>query len=175
MYKLVIKPLNHFTYSTLAVLIIMACSLGSFAQQTGRVIKGTVTDETNAPLPGAIVSVIGTNKSVSTDAKGAYAITINSNEDVLKFAFVGSVPKEVKAGTNDVLNITLVTDVKQLKDVVVIGYGTSSRSDVTGSITTIKSEDFNHQSLLTNKPTCGPVSAKTPELRLYFNKMGKTK
>jgi len=149
LYRFIKWPVNYLTYSLLAVIVITARSSDSFAQQAGRVIKGRVTDETNLPLPGVTVTLIGTNNTVGTSADGTYSIAVNSAEDVLKFAFIGSIPKEIKAGNNKVLNVTLVTDTKQLKDVVVIGYGSSSRKDVTGAITSVKADELN-QGVLTS-------------------------
>ncbi len=116
----------------------------SFAfQEQGKTIRGKVTDENKAPLQGVSVSAKGSGKSTVTTSEGNYTIMVNGTNDVVSFTFIGYAPKEVPAGTANVLNISLVSEAKQLKDVVVIGYGSSSKKDVTGSITSIKSEDFN--------------------------------
>ena len=112
----------------------------SFAQQT---IKGTVTDDTNAGLPGATVRVKATDKAVATSTDGTYSIATTGPADILVFSFVGTVPQEVPVGTQTVINVTLAQDAQQLKDVVVIGYGTASKQDLTGAVTSIKSEEFN--------------------------------
>lgn len=131
-------------------LFMMLSGIASFAQQKeGTTIKGIVTDESNSPLPGVTVTVKGTNNGAITNANGEYTIVVKSPEAVLSFTLMGEVPKEIKVGDKNVINVTMVTDTKQLKDVVVIGYGTSSKKDVTGSITTIKSEEFN-QGVLTS-------------------------
>lgn len=111
--------------------------------QTARTITGTVTDEQNQPLPGVSVVVAGTTNGVMTNVKGSYSVTVNSNTAVLKFSFIGYVTKEVTVGTSNSINLSLLPDARQLKDVVVIGYGTSSKRDVTGAITSVKAEDFN--------------------------------
>jgi iron complex outermembrane receptor protein len=132
------------------LLLVMLLSVTAFAQTTGGIlIKGIVTDENNAPLPGVTVAVKGTAKGTTTNANGAYSLMVNSREDVLIFSLMGTQSKEVKPEGKDVINVTLVNDTKQLKDVVVIGYGTASKKDVTGSITTIKSEEFNQGVLTT--------------------------
>ncbi len=128
------------------MLMFMATSM-AFAQQ--RIIRGTVTDETNLPLPGVVVTVKSTGKATPTTANGIYQVTVSGPDDVIKFTFLGSLPKEVTIGDKKVVNVTMVTDTKQLKDVVVIGYGTASRKDVTGAITSVKAEEFNNGVLTT--------------------------
>jgi iron complex outermembrane receptor protein len=133
-----------------SLLLALLLSVTSFAQTgSGILIKGIVTDENNAALPGVTVAVRGTAKGTTTNANGAYTLTVNSREDVLVFSLMGTQSKEVKVEDKDVINVTLINDTKQLKDVVVIGYGTASKKDVTGSITTIKSEEFNQGVLTT--------------------------
>lgn len=129
--------------SFIAFLLIMLISVGTFAQQQGRIIKGKVTDETKAGLPGVTVSVKGTKNATSTNQDGDYSIRVNTANDILVFTMLGSITKEVPAGTASSLNVNLVPDSKLLNDVVVIGYGTSSKKDLTGAVASIKSEDFN--------------------------------
>jgi iron complex outermembrane receptor protein len=143
MYFLALRPLFSIVAKAgLVLFFAVLCSATSFAQTNGT-IKGIVTDESNAPLPGVTIAIRGTSIGTTTNANGAYTITVKSPDDVLVFSLMGALPKEVKAGDKKVINVTLVTDTKQLKDVVVIGYGTSSKKDVTGAITTIKAEEFN--------------------------------
>jgi len=141
-YRINLKLFFDLKQKTILLFLLMLiASASAFAQST--TVKGTVTDENNSPLPGVVVTVKSSGKGTSTNVNGAYQVTVNGPEDVIKFTFLGSVPKEVTVGTKTTVNVTLVTDTKQLKDVVVIGYGTSSRKDVTGAITSVKAEDFN--------------------------------
>ncbi len=132
-----------------AFLFAILLGITSFAQGTDGTIRGVVTDETNAPLAGVTVSVKGTNIATTTDEGGAYRIPVKGPGDVIVFSLVGAPSKEVKAGARKVINTSLVNEARQLKDVVVIGYGTSSKKDVTGSITTVKAEEFNQGVLTT--------------------------
>jgi TonB-linked SusC/RagA family outer membrane protein len=127
------------------VCLLLAPTL-AMAQQT---IKGTVTDEKNAALPGVTVRIKNATTAVATAPDGSYSIKTNGPADILVFSFVGTVPKEIIAGAQTNLNITLLPDAQELKDVVVIGYGTSSREDITGAVTSIKSEEFNQGVLTT--------------------------
>ncbi|MBD1393266.1 SusC/RagA family TonB-linked outer membrane protein [Mucilaginibacter glaciei] len=138
--------LNVGTYhSRQFILLICAIifSVSPAVSQTGRTIKGTVTDEKREALPGVSVVVVGSNIGVMTDAKGNYTLNVNPNSTVIRFTSVGYLQKDVNIGTSNTINANLLPDAKQLKDVVVIGYGTSSKKDVTGAITTLKAEEFN--------------------------------
>ncbi|MCO5936430.1 carboxypeptidase-like regulatory domain-containing protein [Mucilaginibacter sp. RB4R14] len=77
-----------------------------------------------------------------TDGKGKFVLTVTGNIVTLRFSFIGYQPKEVKVGSDNTINVNLLPDARQLKDVVVIGYGTSSKKDVTGAITSV-AEEFN--------------------------------
>ncbi|WP_209401381.1 TonB-dependent receptor [Pseudozobellia sp. WGM2] len=107
------------------------------------VVTGTVTDEQNLPLAGATVLVKGTTNGTSTDFDGNFSIEANINSDILEVSYIGFSPLEVTINGQTTLNVQLKEDATQLEDVVVVGYGTQKKSDVTGSIASVKSEDFN--------------------------------
>ncbi|AYL98008.1 SusC/RagA family TonB-linked outer membrane protein [Mucilaginibacter celer] len=146
-YRFIFGPLHRSGKTICLFMLMLMASSIAFAQQ--RVVKGTVTDESNLPLPGVVVTVQSTGKATSTNANGGYQVTVSGADDVIKFSFLGSVPKQVTVGEKNVVNVTMVTDTKQLKDVVVIGYGTASRKDVTGAITSVKADEFNNGVLTT--------------------------
>jgi iron complex outermembrane receptor protein len=116
-----------------------------FAQQS---ISGTVTDETGAPLPGATVLVKGTNNGTTTDFDGNFVIEADANA-VLQVSYLGYSQKEISVNGQSSITVQLDPDATQLEDVVVVGYGTQRRSDITGAISSVKSEDFN-QGVVTN-------------------------
>jgi TonB-linked SusC/RagA family outer membrane protein len=120
----------------------MMLSVAALAQQPGRTITGNVKDDKNEPLPGVSVLIANTNTGVMTDVNGNYSIKVSGNA-TLRFSYVGYLTKDVETNGGNTINVTLAPDAKQLKDVVVIGYGTSSKKDVTGAISTLKAEDFN--------------------------------
>ncbi|TVZ16933.1 SusC/RagA family TonB-linked outer membrane protein [Maribacter sp. MAR_2009_72] len=105
-------------------------------------ITGVVTDEFGQPLPGSTVQVKGTGTGTTTDFDGNYTIGAGAN-DVLLFSYLGYSTQEVAVDGRNVINVSLKEDATQLDDVVVVGYGTQKRSDVTGSISSVKSENFN--------------------------------
>ncbi|MEO7214667.1 TonB-dependent receptor [Mucilaginibacter sp.] len=142
-YHRFINGLSHHSRQWIMLLCAIVFSVSPALSQTGRTIRGTVTDEKNQPLPGVSVLVAGTNTGVMTDVNGAYSLSVTGNIVTLKFSFIGYLPKDVKVGADNTVNVSLLPDARQLKDVVVIGYGTSSKKDVTGAITSVKAEEFN--------------------------------
>jgi TonB-linked SusC/RagA family outer membrane protein len=115
----------------------------SLASQQTVTISGKVTDETGAPLPGVNILEKGTTNGTVSDAQGDYKLTVASGESVLIFSFIGTVRQEVKVGTQSAISVALVNDAETLSEIVVMGYGTQEKRDVTGSVASVKSEDFN--------------------------------
>jgi TonB-linked SusC/RagA family outer membrane protein len=143
-YALISRVSQQFQWKAFfALLLILAISASTFAQQQGKIIKGKVTDEKSAGLPGVTVRVKGSKVATSTNQDGEYSIRVNAGSDILVFGMLGMVTKEVTAGSEPNVNIMLVTDSKLLNDVVVIGYGTSNKKDLTGAVSSISSEEFN--------------------------------
>jgi TonB-linked SusC/RagA family outer membrane protein len=97
-------------------------------------ISGTITDEKGGTLPGATVQVKGTNQGVLTDANGKYSIDVASSNVTLTFSFVGYTQKEVAVNNQTTIDVVLSEDLQNLGEVVVIGYGTVQRKDLTGSV-----------------------------------------
>lgn len=107
-------------------------------------VKGRVTDETTGePLIGASVVVKGTQKGATTDANGSYSIVVPNQNSVLVVGFIGYTKKEVTVGNNTTLDITLKSEASDLAQVVVIGYGTVAKKDMTGAVKSLKSSEFN--------------------------------
>lgn len=103
-------------------------------------IKGKVLDTSNEPLTGVTVSIKGTNKGTITDLDGNFSFD-GEKGSVLVFSYVGMNPKEVKF-TGQPLNIVLGSDVKALDDLVVVGYQTIKKKDLTGAVSVVKGEDM---------------------------------
>ena len=109
--------------------------------QTG-VVKGTVKDSKGSPSPGVTVQVKGTNNSTSTSAEGKFSINAPKGS-VLEFRLIGYESVEVTVNDENTVNVTLTTNQKTLNEVVVVGYGTSSKKNLSSAITTVKPEDLN--------------------------------
>ena len=124
----------------LLLLIMFVAATPAFAQV--RTVSGIVTDEKNESLPGVTVSA-KSGGSTLTDIEGKFTIKVSGPAEVLRITMLSFVEQTITVGNNTNIAVTLQPDLKQLKDVVVIGYGTSSKKDLTGSITTVKADEFN--------------------------------
>ena len=122
------------------VLLFLLClfPLGALAQS---IVKGTVSDESGEPVIGATVKVKGSNEGAITDFDGNYSVKAASNATIA-FSYVGYVTQEVNVGGRSTINVTLKEDNTTLNDVVVIGYGTMKKSDISGSVATINKEQM---------------------------------
>lgn len=125
----------------IALIFAAAIALTGSAAFAQTKVSGVVSDTFGEPLPGASVVENGTQNGVITDLDGAYTITVKDGA-TLSFSFIGFLTKEVVANSA-VINVTLEEDTNLLNEVVVVGYGTMARKDVTSSITTLKSDDLN--------------------------------
>ncbi|MDR0510676.1 MAG: TonB-dependent receptor [Rikenellaceae bacterium] len=107
------------------------------AQQQKKRITGTVTDPDGRPLLGVAVSIHNTTIGTTTNAEGLFVIDARSNDDVLTFSYIGFLSQNVTVGTQVVINIALQTDVNQIEDVVVVGYGKQKRGSIASAVSTI--------------------------------------
>ncbi|MFK5971697.1 MAG: TonB-dependent receptor [Flavobacteriaceae bacterium] len=120
-------------------LIVLCSCMGAYGQNT---ITGTISSSDDGqPIPGANIVVQGTNNGTSTDFDGNYSIEASSN-DVLIFSYLGFKTINQTVSSQTVINITMEVDAQELDDVIVVGYGTQKKGDLTGAITRVDSEDF---------------------------------
>ena len=125
-----------------ALLFVAFLSPGSLSAQTARTVAGTVVDEIGEPLIGVSVTVPGHNAGVTTDLDGNYRISVPAGADRLLFSYVGYVSKEVSL-SSDRIDVALEPASEALQEMVVIGYGTTKKNDLTGSVSSISKKDFN--------------------------------
>lgn len=104
------------------------------------VITGVVTDNQGEPLPGVNVMQKGTTFGTITDVDGKYSVTTTGKNVILVFSYIGYTSQEVNAGGQKVVNVRLKDDAQNLEEVVVIGYGTAKKKDLTGAISSVKAE-----------------------------------
>ncbi|SMD13219.1 SusC/RagA family TonB-linked outer membrane protein [Pedobacter nyackensis] len=123
--------------------VCMICVFSAFAQQTRRV-EGKVTNQSDGtPLVGASVLVKGSKVGVTTNSDGKYLINVPSQgNSTLAFSYTGYLTKEMVVGDNSIINLSLAEDSKSLNDIVVIGYGTVKRKDLTGSVGQVNMNDL---------------------------------
>lgn len=119
-----------------------------FGQQ--REISGTVVSNADGlVIPGVNVIEKGTTNGTSTDFDGNYSITVSDDNAILVFSFIGFLSKELAITDNGQMNVRLEEDISSLDEVVVVGYGTSKKSDITGSVSSVKSEELSAFPVLT--------------------------
>jgi TonB-linked SusC/RagA family outer membrane protein len=121
-----------------SLFVIVGAVLNASAQNT---VKGKITDEQNVPLPGVSVVVKGTTAGTVTDNDGLYSVNIDRS-GTLVFSFIGYLTQEISVGSKSTLDIKLVTDIKALSEVVVVGYGTAKKATLTGSVTAVKGTEL---------------------------------
>lgn len=119
----------------------MVFSLGAAIAQE-RTVTGTVTADQEGPLPGVNVTVQGTTTGVMTDANGTYSLKVPGPSAVLVFSSIGYVSQNVTVGDQTTINVVLVSDVQALQEVVVTGYSTQRRRDLTGSVGVVETEQL---------------------------------
>ena len=106
-------------------------------------VQGKVTDNNNQPLPGVSVTVKENSTGTTSNSEGNYTISVPSKRSVLIFSYVGFPAQEITVGDRSTVNVALSQTAGQLNEVVVTGYGTQRRREVTSAITTISAENFN--------------------------------
>ncbi len=128
----------------LAFMLLMSLGLQqSFAQKTvsGKILAG----DNNEALPGVNIVIKGTTTGTVTDIEGEYQIQVPGPDAVLLFSSIGYSAEEVIVGNQSTINLTLEPDITQLGEIVVVGYGSQEKKDVTGSIATVGEKDFENQ------------------------------
>lgn len=118
-------------------------SLYTVTKHQQKTIVGTVSSATDqSPLPGVSVVIKGTNKGTTTDERGRFSIEATPT-DILVFSYIGYVSRELTAGNQSQISVSLQDESNNLEEVVVVGYGTQKRKEVTSAVATVKAEDFN--------------------------------
>jgi TonB-linked SusC/RagA family outer membrane protein len=105
-------------------------------------VKGVVHDEKGVPVPGVTVLVKGTTNGTSTNINGEWTLQVPGAETVLEFSYIGYVKQEVTVGNQNVINIQLQPDVTAMSEVVVVGYGTQKKADLTGAVAAVEGKDL---------------------------------
>jgi len=133
-------------------LVIIKAGDDSISYELKAVITGKVTGDNNIPLSGVAVQVKGSTKGTVTNSEGMFSIGAEDN-DVLVISYVGYEPQEIAVAGKTTINVTLVLSTKQLDQVIVVGYGSQRKIDVTGSVAQVKGEDISKQASI------NPISA----------------
>jgi len=105
-------------------------------------ISGVITDSNNQPLPGASIFEKGTVNGAQSDFDGNFSLTVSDSNAVLVVSFLGYITQEIKVGEQTIINVTLLDDTAKLEEIVVVGYGTQKKINVTGAVSKIDAQDF---------------------------------
>ncbi|MDR3697199.1 TonB-dependent receptor [Mucilaginibacter sp.] len=136
------KNLRLFTVSLSLLLCFMVPRL---AMAQSHILKGVVVDTQGEPLPGVSVMIQGTNLGVTTATDGSFSMSLKGESNVLVLSFIGFDKKAIQIKSETTIRITLQESKAELKEVVVVGYGSQKKSEVTGAISSIKNKEFKDQ------------------------------
>ncbi|MEM8565196.1 MAG: SusC/RagA family TonB-linked outer membrane protein [Bacteroidota bacterium] len=152
-------------YLLLTVILVLMCSVGALAQIS---ISGRITDAGDGSgLPGVNVVEKGTTNGTVTDFDGNYTLSVSDGASII-FSFVGYVTQEIAVGGQSIIDVSLSTDVTQLSEVVVVGYGTQEKKEITSAVVSLDSKDFNQGAI---NDASQLLQGKVPGLSIY-NKGG---
>ncbi|MDR0698538.1 MAG: TonB-dependent receptor plug domain-containing protein, partial [Tannerella sp.] len=150
----------------LSCLLLCLCSAAGYAQNK---VSGTVTNTEGETLPGVNVVLKGAGTGVATDINGKYAITVPDAKAVLQFSYLGYVMQEHEVGSLTTLDVRLAENLKTLDEVVVVGYGTMRKKDLTGSIIQIRPDKIADE----NPKTVQDILRGTPGLNVGYDASAK--
>ncbi|UII23435.1 SusC/RagA family TonB-linked outer membrane protein [Fulvivirga ligni] len=125
----------------LGMVIMLLLSLPTWAQNDKLISGKVLSADENEPLPGVNIVIKGTLEGTVSGADGSYSLQASS-DDVLVFSFVGFATKEVKVGSQSQIDVSLASDFTSLEEVVVVGYGTQQKSDITGSVGIVDADEM---------------------------------
>ncbi|EPR67298.1 SusC/RagA family TonB-linked outer membrane protein [Cyclobacterium qasimii] len=127
-------------YLILLLVLLGGMNFGNAFAQGARVLNGTVSGQNGQSIPGATILVKGTTNGTVTDMDGKYSLSVGTDAQVLIVSFVGMLTSEVTIGNRSQINVTLEEETADLDEFVVIGYGTQKKATLTGSVTSVESE-----------------------------------
>jgi len=144
------QDINYTVYDRQIILTTKESSILAEMQQKQLKVTGKVTDDSGQPMAGVTVSVSGTTRAVITDANGAYSLPLNANDKVISFSFIGMKKQDVILNGQSVINVSLESETKTLDEVVVVGYGTQKKVNLTGAVSAVKIDEKIASRALTN-------------------------
>jgi len=130
------KDKKNFSIMKFSCLLLLVASMNVYAQQI-ITITGTVSDN-GEPLPGVSVRVKGSTTGDATKADGTYSVTVMGTDAVLVYSYIGYITTERVVGNQRVINVNLAEDTQQIDEIVVVGYGTQKKANLTGAVSTIE-------------------------------------
>ena len=144
-------------------LLVLAVPAQVFAQSGKFEVKGVVVDTTGNPVIGATVVEQGTTNGVTTDFNGQFILKVKSGQSVVSISYIGYLTKELAASSTELQRVVLEEDSAMIDDVVVIGYGTVKKNDLTGSVVAVKADDINRGAIVSTQDM---MQGKVPGLQV---------
>ena len=138
--NLIFLPKGKWTRTLLSLVLLMVLTTGMALAQKS--ISGKVTDESGASVPGVSVVVKGTTTGTITDIDGKFNLSVPATAKSLAFSFIGMVSVEIPIGQGNVIDAVMKTETVGVEEVVVVGYGTRKKEELTGSVSTLSSKDL---------------------------------
>lgn len=136
------KEKSKFTRNKLLLIVILFLGVGNYLSAQERELKGVVFDQnTEEPLPGATVLIAGTSIGVTTNLDGEFSVNVEDGQKI-QVSFIGYISEEIEVTGQTDLTVHLVPDLTELSEVVVIGYGVQKKIEMTGAVSSVKSEDM---------------------------------
>src|SRR5688572_4312818 len=142
-YRCMRKFLHEFKGPMLSLLMLLTIASG-LVQAQGRIVSGNVKDSKGEAIPGVNIQVKGTSNGTISGSTGDFQLSVESDNDILVFSFVGFEKQEIQVGSKTTIDVVLADDVSELDEIVVVGYGEQKKSVVTGAITKVSGESLNN-------------------------------
>ena len=133
-------------YKNLWFIVFLLCISVTVTYAQEVQITGTVLDETDMPLPGVTILLKGTTTGTTTDLDGKYSISA-PRTSTLVFSFIGYDPLEIEVGNQSVIDLTMNPNASDLEEVVVIGYGTAKKRDITGAVSSVNPSKLENETI----------------------------
>jgi len=154
---------------TFLFLIMITCAFSAFAQI--RDITGTVTGSDGSPLPGVTVLIKGTTQGTVTDAEGNYSLSAVPENSLLSFSFIGMKSQDISVDGRSVINVVMEQETIGMEEVVVVGYGTQKKSDITGTVASLDQERLEK---VPNLTIAQAIQGSIPGVMMNTNTAGAT-
>lgn len=144
-YLLRVSCVKNFTTAYCLLMLILALPVATIAQVTSRTVSGVVTDNKKNPLQKVSITIKGTSKGTTTDADGRFALKDVAANRVLVFSSTGFASQEIPVSGKNTVDVTMTEAASALNEVVVVGYGTRQKKDVTGAVAQVKATQLENE------------------------------
>lgn len=153
---------------TASVLVILLLSMSTTHAQT-KMVTGTVVGADGESLPGVSIQIKNTTNGTITDLNGKYSISVAPSDSVLVFSYMSFITQEKVIGSQSIIDVVLLQDLKEISELVVVGYGTQKKSDITGTVASLPEERLE---MVPNVDVSQAIQGAIPGVRITMNSAG---